>query len=151
MNTCPVYRRSGGHSYHNAVAGPIGAILAPNINMKEYADLPFASTLCGSCTDVCPVKIDIHNQLYQWRQVLTREGHAPTGKKAAMKVMASVLSSPKNYSISGNLLRKFLKWFPSLAVNGKLNPWGRQRELPRLPEMSFREWYKQHQQKKQQH
>ncbi|HTM97209.1 MAG TPA: LUD domain-containing protein, partial [Pedobacter sp.] len=47
MNTCPVYRRSGGHSYHNAIAGPIGAILAPNLDMKEYADLPFASTLCG--------------------------------------------------------------------------------------------------------
>jgi L-lactate dehydrogenase complex protein LldF len=149
MNTCPVYRRSGGHSYHNAVAGPIGAILAPNIDMKEYADLPFASTLCGSCTDVCPVKIDIHNQLYQWRQVLTREGHAPVAKKAGMKMMAAVLSSPRKFSISATLARKFLKWFPKLAVNGRLNPWGRQRELPDIPKQSFREWYQQHHAKKQ--
>jgi L-lactate dehydrogenase complex protein LldF len=62
MNTCPVYRKSGGHSYHTAVAGPIGSILAPNLDMKKYADLPFASTLCGSCSNVCPVKIDIHDQ-----------------------------------------------------------------------------------------
>ncbi|NML22213.1 lactate utilization protein [Pseudoflavitalea sp. G-6-1-2] len=144
MNTCPVYRRSGGHSYHNAVAGPIGAILAPNIDMKEYADLPFASTLCGSCTDVCPVKIDIHNQLYKWRQVLTREGHAPAAKKAGMKMMASVLASPKKFSFSGKMARRMLRWFPKLAVNGTLNPWGRQRELPKVPDQSFREWYKQH-------
>lgn len=149
MNTCPVYRRSGGHSYHNAVAGPIGAILAPNIDMKEYADLPFASTLCGSCTDVCPVKIDIHNQLYQWRQVLTREGHAPATKKAAMKVMGNVLASSKKYTFSGKVARKFLKWFPRLAVNGRLNPWGKQRELPEVPEQSFREWYQQQASKKQ--
>ncbi|HSK12109.1 MAG TPA: LUD domain-containing protein, partial [Phnomibacter sp.] len=53
MNTCPVYRRSGGHSYHYALTGPIGAILAPNLDMKKYADLPFAFTLCGSCSNVC--------------------------------------------------------------------------------------------------
>ncbi|TAH05918.1 MAG: lactate utilization protein, partial [Runella slithyformis] len=74
FNTCPVYRRSGGHSYHTAVAGPIGSIWATKFDMKKNADLPFASTLCGSCTNVCPVKIDIHNQLYKWRQVLTDEG-----------------------------------------------------------------------------
>lgn len=63
FNTCPVYRRSGGHSYHTAVAGPIGSILNPNIDMRANADLPFASTLCGSCSNVCPVKIDIHLSL----------------------------------------------------------------------------------------
>jgi len=81
MNTCPVYRRSGGHSYHTAIAGPIGSILAPNLDMKKYADLPFASTLCGSCSNVCPVKIDIHEQLYKWRQVIVKNGYAPTAKK----------------------------------------------------------------------
>lgn len=142
LNTCPVYRRSGGHSYHNAVAGPIGAILAPNLDMRKNADLPFASTLCGSCTDVCPVKIDIHNQLYQWRQVLMQEGYAPTGKTAAMKVMAGVLASPARYSFAGKWARKFLRWFPSLAMNKKLNPWAKQRDLPTPPKESFREWYK---------
>ena len=59
MNTCPVYRRSGGHSYHSTVPGPIGSVLAPFYGKQESKDLPFASTLCGSCNNVCPVKIDL--------------------------------------------------------------------------------------------
>ena len=81
MNTCPVYRRSGGHSYHNAIAGSIGSILAPNLDMAKYGDLPFASTLCGSYSNVCPVKINMHEQLYKWRQVIVKAGHAPAAKK----------------------------------------------------------------------
>lgn len=141
MNTCPVYRRSGGHSYHNAIAGPIGAILAPNLDMKEYADLPFASTLCGSCSNVCPVKIDIHNQLYKWRQVLTREGHSPASKTVAMKVMAGTLSKPSVYRFAGKMGRWFMRTMPWL-VNNKLNPWYKQREMPAAPKESFRDWYK---------
>ncbi len=72
MNTCPVYRRSGGHSYSTTVPGPIGSILAPANDPKEHHSLPFACTLCGSCTDVCPVKIDIHHQLLTWRQELAQ-------------------------------------------------------------------------------
>ena len=122
FNTCPVYRRSGGHSYHTAIAGPIGAILAPNLDMKKYADLPFASTLCGSCSNVCPVKIDIHNQLYQWRQVITAEGLSPKTKTAAMKVMAITLSKPRLFNMAGKAGRWVIKYLPFL-VNNKLNPW----------------------------
>src|SRR6185295_15118947 len=68
MNTCPVFRRSGGHSYAATVPGPIGSVLAPAKDARRYASLPFASTLCGSCTDVCPVKIDLHHQLFLLRQ-----------------------------------------------------------------------------------
>jgi L-lactate dehydrogenase complex protein LldF len=146
MNTCPVYRRSGGHSYHNAIAGPIGAILAPNLDMKEYADLPFASTLCGSCSNVCPVKIDIHNQLYQWRQVLTKSGHAPAAKTAAMKVMAGTLSSPHVFNLAGKAGRLFMRIMPWL-LNNKMNPWFKQRDMPSPPRKSFREWYKENRKK----
>jgi L-lactate dehydrogenase complex protein LldF len=141
MNTCPVYRRSGGHSYHNAIAGPIGAILAPNLDMKEYADLPFASTLCGSCSNVCPVKIDIHQQLYKWRQVLVQEGHTTLSKKAGMKMMSTVLSSPGTYKTAGKMGRWVLRAFPGM-VNNKLNPWYKQREMPEAPKTSFADWYK---------
>jgi L-lactate dehydrogenase complex protein LldF len=140
MNTCPVYRRSGGHSYHTAVAGPIGSILAPNLDMKQYSDLPFASTLCGSCSNVCPVKIDIHQQLYKWRQVLVKEGYTPPTKTAAMKVMTGVLSKPKAYKAAGKMGRWVLKAFPGM-VNNKLNPWYKQREMPAPPAQSFSEWY----------
>lgn len=74
MNTCPIYRRSSGFSYNSTVPGPIGSILSPGMDLKKHSTLPFASTLCGSCSDVCPVKINIHEQLYKWRQVITKEG-----------------------------------------------------------------------------
>ncbi|GAB3919090.1 lactate utilization protein B [Larkinella terrae] len=140
MNTCPVYRRSGGHSYHNAVAGPIGSILAPNLDMRKNADLPFASTLCGSCSNVCPVKIDIHDQLYKWRQVLTAEGYVDSAKKQGMKLMASVLSNPKLYRFSGKAGRTMMRFAP-FSVSNPLNPWYKQREMPEPPKESFREWY----------
>jgi L-lactate dehydrogenase complex protein LldF len=140
MNTCPVYRRSGGHSYHTAIAGPIGAILAPNLDMEKYADLPFASTLCGSCSNVCPVKIDIHQQLYKWRQVIVQKGYTTTAKKASMKLMAFTLSSPAAYHTGGKAGRWVLKHAP-FAVNNKLNPWFKQRDMPEPPEQSFGEWY----------
>jgi len=141
MNTCPVYRRSGGHSYHNAVAGPIGSILAPNLDMRQYADLPFASTLCGSCSNVCPVKIDIHDQLYKWRQVLVKEGYAPTAKKIGMQVMTTTLNSPGIYRTAGKLGRIVMRLAP-FAVNNGLNPWYKHRDMPTPPKESFGEWYK---------
>jgi L-lactate dehydrogenase complex protein LldF len=141
MNTCPVYRRSGGHSYHSTVAGPIGSILAPNIDMKDHADLPFASTLCGSCSNVCPVKIDIHDQLYKWRQVIVKEGYSHAGKTAGMKVMASVLGSPTTYHLAGKMGRLTLKYIP-FAVNNGFNPWYKNREMPAPPKESFGEWVK---------
>lgn len=140
FNTCPVYRRSGGHSYHNSVAGPIGSILAPNLDMRANADLPFASTLCGSCTNVCPVKINIHEQLWTWRQILMKEGLAPASKKFGIKLMAGVLSSPRLYDLGGKVARWVLRVAPSLAAN-RLNPWYKQREMPEPPKESFKEWY----------
>ena len=141
FNTCPVYRRSGGHSYHTAIAGPIGSILAPNLEMKDNADLPFASTLCGSCSNVCPVKIDIHQQLYKWRQVLMQEGLGPAAKTAAMKGMAFTLARPGIYKVAGKAGRWVIKQMPFL-VNNKLNAWYKQREMPAPPKQSFGEWYK---------
>jgi len=147
MNTCPVYRRSGGHSYHTAIAGPIGSILSPNLDMEKYADLPFASTLCGSCSNVCPVKIDIHDQLYKWRQVIVQAGYAPTAKKAGMQAMTWALSSPGLYHTAGKAGRWVLKHAP-FAVNNKMNPWFKQRDMPAPPAQSFGEWYKQNGKKK---
>lgn len=141
FNTCPVYRRSGGHSYHTAVAGPIGSILAPNLDMRQYADLPFASTLCGSCSNVCPVKIDIHDQLYKWRQVLMKEGYGSTIKKMGMKGMTFTLSHPGVFNFAGNAGRWIMNKAP-MIVNNKLNPWYKQREMPEPPKESFGEWYK---------
>ncbi|MBC6491792.1 lactate utilization protein B [Flavihumibacter stibioxidans] len=142
FNTCPVYRRSGGHSYHTAVAGPIGSILNPNLDMKAHADLPFASTLCGSCTNVCPVKINIHEQLWKWRQVIAAEGLMEPSKKIGMRFMSRVLARPAIYRFAGSAARFIMRWFPFLLKNKSLNPWYKQRELPQAPKESFRDWYK---------
>jgi len=140
FNTCPVYRRSGGHSYHQPVAGPIGSILAPNFDKKSNVDLPFASTLCGSCTNVCPVKINIHEQLWFWRQDLMKDGLARAGKSLSMQGMAWVLSHPKIYRLAGAMGRFVVKNLPFLVNNG-LNPWAKQREMPEAPKESFQSWY----------
>jgi L-lactate dehydrogenase complex protein LldF len=144
FNTCPVYRRSGGHSYHSTVAGPIGSILNPNLDMKANSDLPFASTLCGSCSNVCPVKIDIHDQLWKWRQEIVANGYVGSGKKAGIHGMAWVLTNPKIYRIVGRIGRWMMRTFP-FVLNNKLNPWYKQREMPQAPQKSFRDWFKENQ------
>lgn len=140
MNTCPVYRKSGGLSYHNTISGPIGAILAPNLDMKKHADLPFASTLCGSCSNVCPVKINIHDQLYKWRQVIVKEGYAANTKALGMKAMSWTLSSPGSFSTIGKAGRWVLQNIP-FALNNRLNPWYKQRDMPDASKGSFEEWF----------
>jgi L-lactate dehydrogenase complex protein LldF len=141
MNTCPVFRRSGGHSYQSTVPGPIGSILSPGMDLKKHSTLPFASTLCGSCTDVCPVKIDIHEQLYKWRQIVSESGELPVVKKQGMKFLNFLLSRPRLYRMAGKTARFMLKFTPNFILNNRFNSWGKQRELPAVPEESFREWW----------
>ena len=142
MNTCPVYRRSGGHSYGNAVPGPIGSILAPSSDPKKYKTLPHACSLCASCTDVCPVKIDLHNQLLTWRHELVRLGLLPWTKRVAMKVAAFVFRHPGLYGVLGKTARVGLAIMPRWMVYNSLNPWGKQRELPTVPKSSFRKLFR---------
>lgn len=140
MNTCPVFRSGGGHSYGYTVPGPIGSIIAPARNLDEYDDLPFASSLCGSCSAVCPVKIDIHGQLLKWREVIVEKGEVDQKKSIPMKLGSKVLSRPGLYRFSGKMARRMLSWFPGLGRMA-VKDWTRGRELPDPPRESFREWY----------
>ncbi len=141
MNTCPIYRRSGGHSYDYTIPGPIGAILSPGRDLKKHSSLPFASTLCGSCSDVCPVKIDIHTQLYKWRQKVVEEGHVSAGKRWSMRIAGTMFANPARYRKTGRWMRRGLRWLPAFVVNSRLNTWGKTRDLPEVPGKSFRDWY----------
>jgi L-lactate dehydrogenase complex protein LldF len=141
MNTCPVYRRSGGHSYESTVPGPIGSILTPLRTPKDHSSLPFACTLCGSCTDVCPVKIDLHHQLLAMRGFLDRKKLLAMSKKLSMKFLSGLLSSTWMYTQGGRAARTALRWLPRFAVYNPLNGWGRQRDLPDPPRESFRDQY----------
>ncbi len=142
MNTCPVYRRSGGYSYGATVPGPIGSILSPARDPANYASLPYASSLCGSCTDVCPVKIDLHHQLLAWRRELAHRGELPWSKRFAMKAASVVLRSVTLYRFAGAVARWLVPKLPRFLVYNRFNAWGRQRELPPFPPKSFRQLYR---------
>jgi L-lactate dehydrogenase complex protein LldF len=141
MNTCPIYRRSGGFSYKSTVPGPIGSILSPGLDLQKHSSLPFASTLCGSCTDVCPVKINIHEQLYLWRQEITK-AQGTSIKGLSMKFGNGIFKSPLSYNYSGKIMRMALKNLPKSLIYNPVNVWGKQRDLPPVPNESFKEWVK---------
>ena len=141
MNTCPVYRRSGGLSYGATYSGPIGVIIDPTFDIRKYSNLPFASTLNGSCTNVCPVKINIHDQIYKWRRVIAERNQLPFVKKATMKAAGKLFGNPKLYRAALAATETALEDLPRFAIYNWLNPWGRQREVPRPPVKTFRQWY----------
>jgi L-lactate dehydrogenase complex protein LldF len=144
MNTCPVFRRSGGYSYGWIVPGPIGSILAPARDPAAHRSLPFASSLCGSCTDVCPVRIDIHHELWAWRQEIGRRGLLPWPKRAAMRLATWCFRSAWLYRLAGWLMRRIVPALPRALLYGRWNAWGRRRELPPVPRQSFRDLYRRH-------
>ena len=152
QNACPVYRQTGGHAYGSVYAGPIGAILTPQLQQLQYAEsLPYASSLCGACYEVCPVRINIPEVLIHLRgRVVVKQGRrlrsAFTEERMAMRAMARVFASRSRFELAQKLARTAQGmwkgkdgWFhrlPSLAAQ-----WTATRDLPALPQQSFREWW----------
>ncbi len=143
MNTCPVYRSSGGYSYHYPIPGPIGSVIAPFADLKKNRDLPFASSLCGSCTYVCPVKINLHEQLFDWRQEIAKSSHRIVSKKIAAFFLKKFLTNGKLTDWGFSFLRFFLKITPAFIL--QKNGWGKYREFPAVPQETFKTWYKKNQ------
>jgi L-lactate dehydrogenase complex protein LldF len=139
FNTCPVYRRSGGHSYGVTVGGPIGSILNAALEPTRHNSLPFACSLCGSCSDVCPVKIDLHQQLFISRRRLANFGLVPKGKRFGLKLASIVLNHPWLYRFAGRVARFALRFAPRSLIYSRMNIWGRQRDLPPPPKETFRD------------
>jgi L-lactate dehydrogenase complex protein LldF len=142
MNTCPIYRRSGGHSYKYVIPGPIGSTLGAFRNPKEHKSLPFACTLCASCTNVCPVKIDLDSQLYAHRQDMAKKHLIDTKKAVAMKITSWVMDHPTLFTLGGKIMRKVIPLLPDSIIYSKANVWGKQRDIPKMPKNSFKELYK---------
>jgi L-lactate dehydrogenase complex protein LldF len=141
LNTCPVYRRSGGYSYEYVIPGPIGTVLAPHRGIKKYKSLPYASTLCGSCSDVCPTKVDLHEQILEWRAEVDASGNLGSMKKNVMGIATIVLGSTFLFTVGGKLGRIALRVLPKSLINS-LTPWGKTRDLPDMPAKSFRAQYR---------
>ena len=146
LNTCPVYRQTGGHAYGSIYSGPIGAILTPQLqSMQHSTSLPFASSLCGACYEVCPVAIDIPEVLAHLRRKVVQKGEAPLGERLAMKVAAVAFSGASQLTAAQKIARIAQRPF---ARNGQLHDlpgllgkWTRTRDLPAIPSQSFREWW----------
>ena len=158
QNACPVYRQTGGHAYGSVYAGPIGAILTPQMqHMDNARSLPYASSLCGACYEVCPVKINIPEILIHLRhRVVERESSGirvlAHPEALAMRAMGAVFRSERRFRaaqrlgrmVEGPLVRKdgrgdrWITWLPGL-----LGGWTATRDLEAMPKQTFREWWEQ--------
>lgn len=127
LNVCPVYRHIGGHAYDSVYSGPIGAVLTPLLRPDDEgaAELPYASTLCAACTDVCPVRIPLHDLLLDLR---ARDQRPSVGFRA----WAAVWSKAPAYRISLHLVRFGLRFATLVPKRGKLARWARQRAIPKV-------------------
>lgn len=139
LNVCPVYRTIGGHAYGSVYPGPIGSLVTPLFFGPENApDLPFASSLCGNCTEVCPVGIDIHHQLLAMRHEMKSETKGGL-EKFIFRNFRKTMLRPQRYSLFSKLARLFS---PTPIARKVLKGWTDYRDLPQLPARSFREMYK---------
>jgi L-lactate dehydrogenase complex protein LldF len=140
LNVCPVYSRVGGHAYDSVYPGPIGAILTPQLHGLDAAPtLPWASSLCGACLEVCPVQIDIPKLLVHLRGRVTREVRGGRrAERTGMKLIAWAFATRRRYEMAQRLRR--LGRGP--LANAAAAPWARSRELPEPPAQTFREWWR---------
>ena len=146
LNQCPVYRQTGGHAYGSIYSGPIGAILTPQLQALEHSQsLPYASSLCGACYEVCPVKINIPEILIHLRRRLVEAGSAPAGERMAMRAAAMTFHSARRLKAGHALARFIQKPFVRDGYidsgPGPLGVWTSARSLPGVPAESFRQWW----------
>lgn len=141
-NVCPVYRNIGGHAYGWVYQGPIGAVITPEfIGMEKARDLPFASSLCGKCAEVCPVKIPLPQLLLHQREKAVRNRRSPVMERIGMRIAASVFVKKSLFRSSWKLFRWLSKLWPGeLPLPG----WSRSRETPKPADQPFHDWWKQH-------
>ena len=160
MNVCPVYERAGGHAYGSTYPGPIGAILSPQLSGIEAAhnnSLPYASSLCGACYEVCPVKINFPEVLVHLRAKDVESKHAvrefESNKKAPFSQMDGMMLGAKKLFTSGKMMSIAERGLPMsrlitgrkhkiTAVPGIVGGWTEYRDIPEPPKESFRNWWK---------
>lgn len=144
LNACPVYQSVGGHAYGSVYPGPIGAILAPQLQGGERAaKLPFASSLCGACKDVCPVKIDIPSLLLELRQRAMRPGHQSRWfERLGWRLWAWSMAGPRRYRLATAIARLGQK-LPFVArLAPPIAAWRSSRELPKAAPRPFRSTFR---------
>ncbi|WP_342470783.1 LutB/LldF family L-lactate oxidation iron-sulfur protein [Ureibacillus sp. FSL K6-3587] len=151
VNVCPVYRHVGGHTYGSIYSGPIGAVLSPLLGgYEDFKELPYASSLCGACTEVCPVKIPLHQLLHLHRQkIVEQEGKAPISERLIMKAFGLGASTSPLFNmatkVASPIMSPFVKDDKITSGPGPLKAWTEVRDFPAPNKESFRHWMKQRQ------
>ena len=151
LNVCPVYERTGGHAYGSVYPGPIGAVLSPQLTgVEDNASLPYASSLCGACYDVCPVAIDIPSILVHLRGEHVEAQTRVTPEAAAFRALSKAMSSPRLWRLAqraAGLGRFLARGKPTLpaALPPPASKWTRTRDLPTPPRETFvQQWTREH-------
>jgi len=151
LNACPVYRKIGGHNYPGAYSGPIGAIITPQYEgIAKDPWLPFASSLCGACAEVCPVKIDIPKILLDLRKEVVEDRAVHGGgfvERKAFQMYGWLMRRPKLYAMAGRIAAKMAR-LPGAASIGPAAKWGSVREVTLPARMSFRDQWREREKSK---
>ncbi|MDL4839595.1 LutB/LldF family L-lactate oxidation iron-sulfur protein [Aquibacillus rhizosphaerae] len=148
INVCPVYRHVGGHAYGSIYPGPIGAVLTPLLGgYEDYKELPYASSLCGACTEVCPVKIPLHEQLILHRKkIVEDEKKSGFGENVAMSGFGIMAGSSRLFNTATRmapyLVTPYAKDNAISKGPGPVKPWTDIRDLPVPQKERFRDWFK---------
>ncbi len=144
LNVCPIFRNVGGHSYGTTYQGPIGSVITPNMRgLKDWKHLSFASSLCGACSEACPVKIDLAHHLLQNRRNAVKE-NPPLLDKLMFSGFKVMMRSPALYRF-GMAMGKLMQPLHPIVKGSVLDPvraWTRTRETPKFAPTSFRNWWK---------
>lgn len=137
LNVCPIYQNIGGHTYETTYQGPIGSLISPHLSgMKEFKHLSYASSLCGKCTEVCPVGIDIQKMLLLNRRDSVQENLAPPSEKRMWKVFTYTIQKRRLLDFFGGRFKNFI------MRNFFKKSWGANRTLPEFPKKSFAQQWK---------
>ncbi len=145
LNVCPVYQTIGGHSYGTHYPGPIGSVITPVFEgLDESRYLPFASSLCGNCSEICPVKIPLHHLLLYQRQRIVESRLNNRWEKALFRCWLVAMRSPGLYAFAGSMGRVFSALFRKSDGSIPVPVWSKTRSFPAMPDKSFRTMWKEH-------
>jgi L-lactate dehydrogenase complex protein LldF len=144
LNVCPIFRNVGGHTYGTTYSGPIGSVITPHLRgLQDWKHLSAASTLCGACTEACPVQIDLHHHLLQNRRNAAQQKPRLL-ERLGWKIFGAIMNHPRLYALACRFVRD-LRPLHSRVAGSRLDPargWTQTRDLPPVASQSFKEWWK---------
>jgi L-lactate dehydrogenase complex protein LldF len=144
LNVCPIFRNVGGHTYGTTYSGPIGSVITPHLRgLQDWKHLSFASSLCGACTEACPVKIDLHHHLLQNRRNASKQKPS-LFEKLGFRLFAFIINRPGWYQLvkrAGRLVQKLHPWVRGTRLD-PAHGWTKTRELPPIARQTFKEFWR---------